>query len=266
MSQIKSIYKQIIPICCVLMSGLALSPVVNAAIYHYVDSAGHKYYVDSLSKIPKQYQNQIEELRIRNAARNSSAPPIGESTTAAVMRQYVGAYDKALAQVDDALKQMETPVDISGNRIVIPVMVSRGNNKLSVQLVMDTGATNTVVHREVIGSLSGATYGFGEASLANGNRVKVDALNIDTLAVGPYKTGNMRIHVIDHAPGASYDGLLGMDFLSQIEYRIDFNRGVMVWNPRQYDQLVEKRQNLLNERNHPQIVEVSAPQPVSAQQ
>jgi hypothetical protein len=44
--------------------------------------------------------------------------------------------------------------------------------------------------------------------------------------------------VIDHQ-GASVgnDGLLGMDFLMNVRYRIDYDRQLILWEPDRYQQL-----------------------------
>lgn len=34
-----------------------------------------------------------------------------------------------------------------------------------------------------------------------------------------------------NGPRVPYKGLLGMNFLRGLDYRVDFDRGVIVWNP-----------------------------------
>jgi len=48
--------------------------------------------------------------------------------------------------------------------------------------------------------------------------------------VGPHTKRNVRAVVVPpRGPASGYDGLLGMDVLRGLKYRVDFSRELLVW-------------------------------------
>lgn len=229
---------------------------VQAAIYHYIDDTGRKIFVGSSDQIPAKYADQVQQRADRYATPEQQQKYKKAEEQNSMLSEYQRKYDQAIASVDDALKKMETPVQVNGNQVVVPVTIVRANNSITAQLVLDTGATSTVLHRSAIESLRGQTYRYGEATVANGSRVKVDGLNVDELQLGPYTAKSLRISVIDHPGGDGTDGLLGMDFLRQVKYKVDFDRSVIIWQPDEYQKLQDQRAQMVHDRDHPKLIEV----------
>jgi hypothetical protein len=51
--------------------------------------------------------------------------------------------------------------------------------------------------------------------------------------------------VIEHqGPAVGSDGLLGMDFLMNVRYRIDYERQLILWEPERYQELQTLLQRL----------------------
>lgn len=219
---------------------LLLSTAVRAEIYHYVDARGHKVYVDRLSEVPARYRSQVEKVQELPAI-SRQEPVDPQLEQAKLTRQKIAGL---LAKIDKSLKTLETPVRIAGNRVLVPVTAVYGNRQIDAQMMLDTGASGTVFHRQVLAALNSATYAAGKAKVAGGQSIDVRAINLDGIDIGPFKIGSTRAMVIDHVGTADYDGLLGMDFLRQVRYRVDYDRKLIIWNPDQYQSLLDQRKRL----------------------
>jgi predicted aspartyl protease len=128
---------------------------------------------------------------------------------------------------------METKVQIQDNRILVPVTISNIGIDISAHLLLDTGASHTVLHREIAEPLRIITLAKGYAKTAGGSTVFSEMGSVDLLKVGPIVMKGAQIIVLSHkgAP-ACYDGLLGMNFLSRVNYSIDYERQVIRWQVR----------------------------------
>jgi len=107
-----------------------------------------------------------------------------------------------------------------------------GNRVAELSLLLDTGASSTVLHRSSLSELdlpSGKRY---KARVAGGGIVNSNRINFRHINVGPFqinKASAMVINLTGKAP--SYDGMLGMDFLKNHPYQIDFKNQVINWEP-----------------------------------
>lgn len=225
----------------ILILLLGLSPWVAAEIYHYVDANGRKVFVDSLSQVPREYQDQLE-TRAEAAPPEPEVVPVDADASVQAIRQQL---DDAIAEFDTLIADLETDVSIRGNQVIVPVRAVQGNRRADTRLLLDTGATGTVFHRQALSRLRGATFNAGSAQVANGEMIEVEAINLDRLEIGPFKMTSARAMVIDPVGSSRHDGLLGMDFLRQVEYRIDYDNKRIIWQPQRHTELVEKRDHLL---------------------
>lgn len=228
----------------ILMLLLALAPLANAEIYHYVDDQGRKVFVDSLRQVPMQYRDQLET---RAEVRGQTQPEVAVEKSGSleeIRRQLA----QAESEFDDLIAELETEVSIRGNQVIVPVRARYGNRRADARLLLDTGASGTLFHQDAVARLRGNIFDAGKARVASGEVIDVQALNLDRLEVGPFKTRAMRVSVIEPASRAAYDGLLGMDFLRKVEYRIDYDNERIIWQPSRHDELVEQRDRLVEQQ------------------
>ena len=99
------------------------------------------------------------------------------------------------------------------------------NQQTTLNLMIDTGATTTALSREAINFLR-STYilnskeGTVSITTANGN-ANVDYYRVGLFAIGEYAVEDFELLEIEISESGSFDGLLGMNFLSLFEFEID---------------------------------------------
>lgn len=205
----------------------------QAQIYHYITEDGRKVYVDSISRVPPQYRDQLD-------VREGSSRPAVSKKTAEDTRQ-----EKGLARLGDHLDQLRTqmrrlemPVKFRHNLVIVPVKLVYSRRSVQINLVMDTGASSTVLYRHALKPLRAAYSPAGRAQVADGRTVSTDLIRLDKVVVGPYEIKKARALVMDNPAGAAgAAGLLGNDFLLRARYEIDFERKLLIWQPKLYKQL-----------------------------
>ena len=131
-----------------------------------------------------------------------------------------------------AVLPKKTRVKIKGNRVLVPVLLSYNRRQVTVDLILDTGASTTLLHRKVADKLKirGGKEALGR--VAGGGTIKATRVALNYLQVGSLRKDNIVVSVVDHeGPPVVYSGLLGMDFLRGLDYRIDYEKQVINWNP-----------------------------------
>lgn len=238
-----AVFRAVLMGMALMLPALLVSPV-QAEIYKYVDERGRQVFVDSLSRVPSQFRDQVETRRQALSGR----PEAPEQAAARAEQQRDADLARQRSKLEKLLRESETPVKVGHNRVVVPVTVVYGGRKAKTEMVLDTGATNTVFHKSALAGLNYAAQPGGRARVAGGGSINTELVSFDRIEIGPYSPTHVRAMVIEHqGPAVGSDGLLGMDFLMNVRYRIDYERQLILWEPERYQELQALLQRLDDE-------------------
>jgi len=128
---------------------------------------------------------------------------------------------------------------VSRGTIFIPVLsVGRSaivavtlNQTITGNLMLDTGATHTVISQRLAGVLSLRPESRSAVQTVGGI-VAVTTSRLRSLKVGEAEVSDLSIIVHDFSRDPRIDGLLGMDFLGRYRFGLDAQRQVLLLSPR----------------------------------
>jgi predicted aspartyl protease len=226
---------------------------VHAEFYKYTDKAGKTYYVDEIWKVPEDYRGQVGRFREKydhlpedQKAQMFEADQNRQRVLEIEQQQQNEMHlqelrqrqeSERLRQAENAtqqqLKAMETKVTIANNQILVPAAFTNSGLETTAHLVMDTGATHTVLYRPVADQLNIITLSKGQSKVAGGTTVQSEVGKVESLRVGPVTAREFPVVILSFEGNPQpHGGLLGMDFLSRVEYSIDYDRSVIRWKLR----------------------------------
>ncbi len=177
---------------------LILPITATAEFYKYTDKDGVIHFLDDPAKIPRQYSKKIKTYFAGAGNENGNV----------------------------------TKVRIIGNQVLVPVTLGYGDRQIQTTLVLDTGASMTAIDSDMFNgmNLDATKTRAINARVADGGVVTGRAVRVDYIEVGSHRLSDAYIALIPHqGPRENHDGLLGMNFLRNCEYRIDFDNQQIYW-------------------------------------
>ena len=195
-----------------ILLGLAvvgLWPSISwAQMYRWTDEQGGTHYGQGIYAVPERFRSRAQLLTFPE---RPAAPAASSSS--------------AEGAVSQGARISFTP----GKPIMVSAKINGGG---SAQLMLDTGASVTVINPRV---LAGMGIGSREAlrGSVKGATGSADVLfvPVESIEVGEARSGPLRVaaHDVDLGQG---DGLLGRDFLDQFTVNIDSTAGVVTLSPK----------------------------------
>jgi hypothetical protein len=147
---------------CWLLAALLLPGELRAEFYKYVDRAGTVHFVDDESKIPAAYRDatdiykdKYDDLPEQERALllQKERLELEESRREEAEQQARQNKERAMADKEAArqrfLQSLATRVVINGNQVFVPVTLVNGDHETTAMMLLDTGATTTMIRSEV---------------------------------------------------------------------------------------------------------------------
>lgn len=122
-------------------------------------------------------------------------------------------------------------LDKRGNSLVADALLNR---KVRVDLILDTGASDTVISSNLANKL-GISSDKGQTvlcQLADGRSVAGRQVNIKEIRVGGARVYNVKAVVIGSGEIGDSPGLLGMSFLNKFIFKIDSEKELLILQKR----------------------------------
>lgn len=113
---------------------------------------------------------------------------------------------------------LEVPLIVSGDQFYVDVML---DESVKAKLLVDTGAAMTVLNASVLEGLGYSMDVEQMRFVTAGGIVAAPVIEIASLKVGPVWTDELRVGALNMTFQKNMHGLLGMDWLSKFEFRID---------------------------------------------
>jgi len=219
--------KKILSILIVILS-YCLPSAFAADVFTWTDEKGTTYFADSVHQVPERFRNQI---RTKTLQKNQ---PADESRSAAAAPAARGRpREEAIHDPNPAptLNRYEVPFvayEGSARRIIIQVTF---NDAVTVPMALDTGAPGLIISPQLAERL-GVFGKKDEAKLyvmagGIGGRVPAVVDIIDRVQVGGAKVRFVPATVTSSV-SASFEGLIGMDFVSNYTMKVDSGRRVVI--------------------------------------
>ncbi|RMH07748.1 MAG: TIGR02281 family clan AA aspartic protease [Nitrospirae bacterium] len=244
--QVSSLVKRM-PIACVAYVLLSNSFIdwgwnsfARAALYRCHETSGAVVFTDSpaqLHQCTRLTPSQLNDSPSPGSPQQGSFPassyspsspsqvpfpqgkntPRGPGSQDAASRNPTSAFSIPLTKIGDSL-----------------IVSARLNETLDVQLVVDTGATMTVLSHEVamkLGLLAHANTSVKTVQTAGGS-IQVPMTTVAEVRIGSAVAHNVDVAIHDLPQGPrGVSGLLGMSFLRHFLVTVDSNRGVLHLQP-----------------------------------
>jgi predicted aspartyl protease len=120
------------------------------------------------------------------------------------------------------------PIHMTGSAAFVPVML---NHTIQAYMLLDTGATYTVVSRRIAASLR--LYEASRATLSTANGlISVPLARLQSIKVGTAEALDLTVAIQDVSTNSMLGGLLGLDFLSRFHTSIDSRKHLLILAPR----------------------------------
>lgn len=262
---IKRAVNRLIPLLILTIPFLISPNESHAEFYKYVDEDGVTHFVDSMDKIPKEFRQDLttyeekydhlpqaerehrieedrreaEELQRQKAEELERRRRNERIANEELLKKQLAerlAEEKRREQIaqEEYQKSLQTKVIIDGNSVMVPCKLGYDKYEAQALLILDTGSDLTTLHDDVAEKLHFKNTKRSLARVASGGTVGFKIGQLKYIQVGPFRKENMYVGIIKHrGPQPRYNGLLGMNFLLGVDYKIDYFNQVIRWEPRQ---------------------------------
>lgn len=175
-------------------------PVTAAEFYRWTDEKGIVHFTDNLHNIPENRRGTVK--RIQGSESIRSQPQAAAPTKASI------------------------PFEKHGSVVIVQATL---NGKAAVKLVLDTGASFTMISGATARQLDIDTTQITRSmpfQTANG-MIQAPLISLDSISVAGLELNNLTAAVHDAMPDPTVAGLLGLNFLTNFRMDIDTEKGLV---------------------------------------
>ena len=195
----------------------------SADYYKWTDGNGNLHFSDSFQNVPEKYRDQIEKKVFMNDAHSSSEPPVNAHPA-----KLPSPNEESKRKPSKKFEVPYRPYEGSAKRVIITVVL---NDSVTAPMAIDTGAPETVISVKLAEKLGLFNEDQGRlvirAGGIGGTTPAVRSI-IDSIHAGGAKGEFIPTTVINSISN-SFDGLLGLDFVSNYSVTIDSKRMMVVF-------------------------------------
>jgi clan AA aspartic protease (TIGR02281 family) len=196
---------------CSVVLGL-LTTAAYGTIYKWTDQHGKVHFTDNLWAIPPEYRQQVEE-------RGRASPPTQRPVEAPELPP-----SPRLSSEATASKHTIVPFRRVGNIMLVDVVL---DNVLKTRLLVDTGATFTVISKAMAKQLALNLDHAAVIPLQSVSGLFMAPLTkVKSITVGEATAHDVEVVVHDIGSDGTH-GLLGMSFLDHFQVTINSSTGLM---------------------------------------
>ena len=191
--------------------------VISSAgeLYKWVDTEGTVHLTDNLSQIPPKYRDQVETRRTQIPSQPIIQPGVqDQETPAADLRHFEIPYQAFEGR---------------SRRIIIPVTF---NESVEAPLLLDTGAPSLMISPRLakrLGLLDDGETLVKVMTGGIGGAAPAILAVVDTVRVGEARAEFLPA-TITQVPSSEFEGLVGMDFLSNYRISIDTENNLLAFD------------------------------------
>lgn len=219
-------------VCVLVMAVFSMCPSALAGdLLQWVDDSGVTHFARSLESVPKQYQARVKPEK-------SNTESGHKSTVNQQVSSHAGFQEAAApGRAKPKLKAFSVPFEAyegDAQRVIVRVTF---NGSVTVPMAIDTGAPGLIISPKVAKKLG--LFGNDEGMVLTaaggiGGTVAAMRTFLDTVQVGGAKDTFIPATITDSV-SESFEGLIGMVFMSKYSFKVDSINQVVIFEEVQPD-------------------------------
>jgi len=217
----------LLKICTIAGLFLAFSSAFADEFVQWTDETGSVHFSDSLENVPAKYRPQAKQEKFKEAnvlRRSATAAPLQKTDNRILEKMLDSWGDKKLSTYEVPFEAYEG----DAQRVIVSVTF---NDSVTVPMAIDTGAPGLIISPQVATKLG--LFGRDDGMVVTaagglGGTVPAVRTFLDKVQVGGAKDTFIPA-TITRAVSPSFEGLIGMVFMSKYSFKIDSTKQVVVF-------------------------------------